>query len=745
MSVTGEPQPLQLSLTGDKALSAITDDEFGLNEVVTKLADALATRIRGDGYAIGIDGPWGSGKSTFVNFIADELQKIAGQHVLRFEPWLVGDKSMLIASFFGQLAFEIDRIEGSSEFGSSFTRWQLRRARRKLSSSIRKYGTYVAALAGPLGKAASIDPSGLIGAAAVGLAATGPISKFFGAPMALEQLKAEIIAGLNGLKKDRADLRFDVIIDDVDRLPPDDAVEILRMVQKVADLPCITYLICYDSNVLSEQVRRRLLVKDGRGYTEKILQEVIHIPPQEPFALRRALKAKLQRAFPKEFTGVQFDRDVEYRFHILFDVWAGQFLATPRDVARLFDSVVLNWPLLPPRSDFWDFLWLQLVKHKSHDLYVWTREYLQSVGAYRDGGRAGDTLPGEMAKRLKNLMKIYGWDSRPYISGINSFLPGIASFVFDDESKQKVFDFTRAELGEFEAKRRLGSPSHWRQYFAFEAPSYAIRDSDVTEFLAACSAGVGKARTVLWSLLERKHERRGHFVDLLLDRLLDLPADSYPQAEANGMLATFALTMDDLARETKSFKLYGDSEIWRKSARLLHRSKPSQFVEVVGKAKAVSWLSHVIRDQGFAHGLPAGNRSYPERQWLNRNELDDSIAVITARYEKMGAKRIFKLIYPSEVLFCWIQLGDKDRAREHIATAVQDDAVFLGALEAMRGWQNSSETGVTYPLRAQTIENFLDLEETFTRLTYLCGERSRNRAIRDQASALMAAWEKARS
>lgn len=111
------------ALTGDKALSSLDDDEFGLREVVTKLASALATRVRGDGYAIGVDGPWGSGKSTFVNFIASELTKITDQHVLCFEPWLVGDKSMLIASFFGQLASEIDKIEESFEFGSSFTRW----------------------------------------------------------------------------------------------------------------------------------------------------------------------------------------------------------------------------------------------------------------------------------------------------------------------------------------------------------------------------------------------------------------------------------------------------------------------------------------------------------------------------------------------------------------------------------------------------------------------------------------------
>ena len=159
--------------TGDKALHTISDDEFGLSEAISRLSNALATLVRGDGYALGIEGPWGSGKSTFVNFIAEELEQIPRQHVLRFEPWLIGDKSMLIAAFFSLLATEIDKVEETSEFGSSFTRWQMLRARRKLSNTIRKYGKHIAALAGPVGAAASVDPTGATGFAAIGLKEVG--------------------------------------------------------------------------------------------------------------------------------------------------------------------------------------------------------------------------------------------------------------------------------------------------------------------------------------------------------------------------------------------------------------------------------------------------------------------------------------------------------------------------------------------------------------------------------------------
>ncbi|WP_025033809.1 KAP family P-loop NTPase fold protein [Bradyrhizobium sp. DOA9] len=741
MDAQSDVQALRPPLTGDKALFSIDDDEFGLKETIGRLSKTLATMVRGDGYALGIEGSWGSGKSTFVNFIAEQLEKISGQHVLRFEPWLVGDKSMLIAAFFSLLATEIDKIEESSEFGSSFTSWQLRRARRKLSNSIRKYGKYIGALSGPVSGAASLDPSGTTALAAIGLKGFDRFIPFFGNAVPLEKLKAEIVEGLRELRRMHSEIRFTVVIDDVDRLPPEEAVEVLRMVQKVADFPCITYLICYDSKVLSEQVRHRLQIEDGRRYTEKILQEVIHIPPQEPFALRRALKRKLQKAFPNEFERIQGDRDAEYRLHLFFDVWGGTFLTTPRDVARLFDAVALNWPLLPLESDFCDFLWLQLLKLKSYELYTWTREYLQNVGAYRDGGRAGDTQPGEMAQSLLEQMKKHGWASRTYISGINRFLPGVGSFAFDDESKRRVFDFTRDELGAFEAKHRLGSPSHWRQYFAFEAPSYALKDGDLVSFRRACATNVGKAKAFLLELLKREHERRGHFVDLLLDRLLDQPEGSLSTSEADGMAWAFALTMDELAVEAVGIQEFGRSELWRKAVHLVEKNKPSDLSDLVTRGKAINWLSHLVRDLGFAHGLPKGNRSYPENQWLSREALDEAVVLVTRRYETFGVKRIFALPSPLDVLYCWVQLGNASIARQYIAAATRDDAGFLSALQAMRGWQNSSDTGVTHPLRDDVVGLFLDKAEIFSRLEMLAMS-GRPRATRKRASALLKAWER---
>lgn len=55
------------------------------------------------------------------------------------------------------------------------------------------------------------------------------------------------------------DLSFIVMLDDLDRLEPAQAVEVIRLVKSVADFPRFRYLLCYDKAVLSEAIRRDLV------------------------------------------------------------------------------------------------------------------------------------------------------------------------------------------------------------------------------------------------------------------------------------------------------------------------------------------------------------------------------------------------------------------------------------------------------------------------------------------------------
>lgn len=52
-------------------------------------------------------------------------------------------------------------------------------------------------------------------------------------------------------KIDELDLSFIVLLDDLDRLEPAQAVEVIRLVKSVGDFPRFRYLLCYDKAILS--------------------------------------------------------------------------------------------------------------------------------------------------------------------------------------------------------------------------------------------------------------------------------------------------------------------------------------------------------------------------------------------------------------------------------------------------------------------------------------------------------------
>ena len=59
------------------------------------------------------------------------------------------------------------------------------------------------------------------------------------------------------------DLIFIVLLDDLDRLEPAQAVEVIRLVKSVADFPRFRYLLCYDKAVLSQAISQGLGVAEG--------------------------------------------------------------------------------------------------------------------------------------------------------------------------------------------------------------------------------------------------------------------------------------------------------------------------------------------------------------------------------------------------------------------------------------------------------------------------------------------------
>jgi hypothetical protein len=709
------------TLGGDKPKTAIEDDEFGLSDVVRALSETVGSDLSPSGYVLGVEGAWGSGKSSYANFVAQRIEKAVGTaRVLRFDPWLIGERTAFLSSLLGQLASEISLVEDAITPIWRADYWLFWRWRSGLAAQVRTFGKYAAALATPIQGLAIADPTAATQLAAMGLKGVGRLASLLNLKTpGLADLKARIVAGLKKLERKVPKLRFVVIVDDTDRLEPAEAVEILRLIKHAADFPLVIYIVCYDEKVLSDQVAEVLQVSDARAYLEKIFQTVVPIPPHEPFALRRYARKLLASSFPEAMKPTPQTENVSYRENITIDYWAGVLLKTPRDVVRLLEAVTFGWRWLPLGADFMDFVWLQLVKLKAPDLYKWVQLYLTNVAAYRDGGRPTDGDERRLANELFDIMQKLGWTSTTaHLSGIDRILPGVSSFALDDE-RRKVFEFSSGELARYEQSSRLGSPSHWRNYFAFAFPTYAITDEELAQFRRNAAQQDDSAASTIIAFNNRHHSRRGHFVDVLLDRIGDLPTNSLSSVEQRGVAEALAATMDEVAATRSQSNDWGSDPIWSKATRLIKRTDSANFEAIVTHGASLNWIAEVIRDQGFAHGLPNSSRADADAQWLSRPQLDAAVTEFIDRVKAIGPAAIFDMPQPLDVLFCWAQLGPADQLSEFLAPGIVTDAGFLKAMNSMRGWMSSSGAGVSHPLYRDYVLTFVDADAAKARLERL--------------------------
>ena len=100
---------------------------------------------------------------------------------------------------------------------------------------------------------------------------------------------------------------------------------------------------------------------------------------------------------------------------------------------------------------------------------------------------------------------------------IGDYVPGI------DTGKRlsggdAVFNISQLNIGLREAKKRMGSPQHYRYYFAFFKPSGSLDDGQLQEFIYLAAIDQNAAAAMFLQFVESKRPQGGTVADLLIDR-----------------------------------------------------------------------------------------------------------------------------------------------------------------------------------------------------------------------------------
>ncbi|MCA3263109.1 MAG: hypothetical protein ING44_14295 [Telmatospirillum sp.] len=735
------------SMFDDRPISDASQDRFGFAVPAKHLAKSLLAMASSDGSVLGVEGDWGTGKSSFVNLVASALRnQKSPPEIVHFRPWMIDSRDGLLDELFREIENAVAKIEPKElthaerlEYVGVFGRIKKsihNRRRKGLNPKLRKSLALFRLTLGAAGKVAEIG-------AALDVPLTRQAEKLFKVSEkaisgnkqlpSLDKQKETLTASLRKLSRPIV-----VFIDDLDRLEPAEAALVMRLIRAIADFPNIVYVLSYARPLLVSRIKEALKIDDGEEFLEKILQVFYTVPRPEDFDLRRLFQEKIVEALPTEFESLSNAerRAAQSRVLLAIDQAGGRVLKTPRDVFRALNLVKLNITPVIGDIDLGDMIWLQLVSLKNREIYSWIESYMTVVASLVSGGMLA---PGEERLHMQNLEKALEQDALirdVLLAEMRTIIPGISRGLGDDSedgntSWQLFNEVKQRDLHSRSiSEKRLGSPQHYKIYFAFSRPANSVSDNEFTQFLRLLNENHVIAAEMFDQFVAATRPQGGLKVEALMDRFSGEVVSTLNPKSARGLAICLSNSMDKAVRLT-GVQDFGINFFAARMAKLLptilrriHEPERNEAIIAIFKnGAAIGWLSQLLRDEI----LEEGSRKTPQADGsvlTYAEDLRQAVKdVMRARYNAAPVQELLCAPEFPRLLIAWYEIDVESKAETRMwaARLVASDAGFIDFMEKMRTWSATNEI-VRWILRRDTIGMFLDFEEAKSRLQSIASD-----------------------
>jgi hypothetical protein len=245
-------------------------DRLLRRDLVARLLGALVKpEGQATGVILGLCGPSGSGKSSVLNMVAEQVAaRYPAVVAVTFNPWLANSRNGLIHAFFA----EVTEALGASVKSGGCPHPE---KRQNLAHTIFKYGKRVAAAEHVF----MCDG----GAAAAGL---DTLRQSLPDGAGLYHMRAELSREVMG-----SGTQVLVLIDEIDRLEDREAGVVVQLVREIANFEGFSYLLAYDADRLAPALGKGDRER-GRAHLEKVVQLQVALPLALPRQIRRIVEVR---------------------------------------------------------------------------------------------------------------------------------------------------------------------------------------------------------------------------------------------------------------------------------------------------------------------------------------------------------------------------------------------------------------------------------------------------------------------
>ncbi|RYY02282.1 MAG: NTPase [Gammaproteobacteria bacterium] len=671
-------------LSSDRPNTTPKEDLFGHAPFAESLAKSICAQPDNDGLVMAFYGPWGSGKSTvlsYVRYFLEQRPKIEQPVVVVFNPWWFSGQENLARAFLGQMQAVLPAK--NEKF-------------KKLGDLFSDFAEGVGGL---------VDLTGVTGGA--GGLIGGLIGKF--AKRKPKDVPA-IKEGISEILR-KAETKVLVIIDDIDRLAPEETRQLFTVIKALADFPNVIYLLAFDREVAARAIEQQSGLPGAR-YLEKIIQVPFELPPIDRMALRAALFKRLD----KILGDTQDDLFDQTYWANVFHDGIDSYFKVPRDVIRFTNTLEVTYPAVRGEVNAVDFIALEALRIFAPELYNVIRNNQDRF--------SGHTPNGEyQAERQENVAFHEQWKSQ--LSNENR------------ESTQALLDrifpkiaggYGADWLSDWRKQARACHPDIFPIYFRLSVPSGSVSRSEMLSLLKLATTPelLGEA------LVKANSEVRLDGLSkarVMLERLLDHVEKDIPIEHAP-VFINVLFDMGDyiLNEDIRSTFDFGNALriywiIDGLAARIASVDWFDLLIQAFEKGRGIETQRYYLSLQEDVLSKPSQNGG------ARAHSNIDSLELLKASWIKN-----FKIKVPegqllsnekfTSLLWAWFEWGDSKEAKMWCEAVVASDLllpIFLTKFLSYTRSHASGDRAYRYNprLNPKNLEKYVDLQACKTRLLEL--------------------------
>jgi len=222
--------------------------------IAEKLSDIIKTIQSDSSYAVGINSPWGNGKTTFLKYLLKKLkEKDETAIFINFSPWFCKTEADIISLFFNCLSAGLKKYHSS------------------INNDILKYAKIIL----------SIKQNTLT-------KGIGNSLNLFSESKELKTIYKELNTHIGTLNR-----KIYISIDDLDRLYAKEIIECFKIIRNTANFKNIIFILAYDAKYIDSALKESL--KDNHeNYIDKIIQLKYALPVITGSDILKFIKEKLK-------------------------------------------------------------------------------------------------------------------------------------------------------------------------------------------------------------------------------------------------------------------------------------------------------------------------------------------------------------------------------------------------------------------------------------------------------------------